>query len=60
MNFPDDAEAFFITSYPKFGESRGRTLVHDPIFVAYFEVPPYNCIISWNNDSFNPEGLKKN
>ena len=35
---PDEAAAFFITSYPKFGESGGGKLVHDPVFVAYFEV----------------------
>jgi hypothetical protein len=36
---PNETAAFFITSYPKFGESGGGHLVHDPVFVAYFGVP---------------------
>ncbi|KKK45516.1 MAG: hypothetical protein Lokiarch_09290 [Candidatus Lokiarchaeum sp. GC14_75] len=35
---PNETAAFFITSYPKFGESGGGRLVHDPVFVAYFGV----------------------
>ena len=36
---PTETAAFFITCYPKFGESGGGHLVHDPVFVAYFGVP---------------------
>lgn len=36
---PTETAAFFITCYPKFGESGGGHLVHDPVFVAYFEIP---------------------
>lgn len=34
---PNETAAFFITCYPKYGESGGGTLVHDPIFTAYFD-----------------------
>ncbi|MCK4780752.1 MAG: hypothetical protein KAT57_11210, partial [Candidatus Lokiarchaeota archaeon] len=34
---PNETAAFFITCYPKYGESGGGKLVHDPVFTAYFD-----------------------
>ena len=33
---PNKTAAFFITCYPKFGESGGGKIVHDPVFKAFF------------------------
>ena len=35
---PNETAAFFITCYPKYGESGGGKLVHDPIYTAYFDI----------------------
>jgi hypothetical protein len=35
---PNETAAFFITCYPKYGESGGGKLVHDPVFTAYFDI----------------------
>lgn len=33
---PNKTAAFFITSYPEFGESGGGKIVHDPVFKTFF------------------------
>ncbi|MFX0060293.1 MAG: hypothetical protein ACFE8J_18505, partial [Candidatus Heimdallarchaeota archaeon] len=33
---PQNMAAFFVTCYPEYGEYRGGSLIHDPVFTAYF------------------------
>jgi len=35
---PNKTAAFFITSYPDYGEGQGGELKHDPVFTAYFSI----------------------
>lgn len=35
---PNKTAAFFITSYPDYGEGQGGELKHDPVFIAYFSI----------------------